>query len=178
MEQNKARWLRMWNQYKYFVIVLLAGVLLMLCSFPETEQKDEQRNETGAQEFDLDAFQEELCSSLSDIDGVGRVQVMLSLESGEESVYASDISQSSQSSGEDAASENYQSTMSILSDGSYGEQPVLIKNKLPTFRGAVVICDGADDSVVQLKITEAVSSLCGISSDRISISKMSEQEGY
>lgn len=178
MEQKKAQWIRCWNKYKYFVIVLSVGIVLMLCTFPESSQTTEEQTGHSTQEFDLAEFQEELCSSLSAIDGVGRVQVMLSLESGEESVYASDVSESSQSSGENSASENYQSTMSILSDGSYGEQPVLVKSNFPTFRGAVVICDGADDSVVQLKITEAVSSLCGISSDRISISKMSEQEGY
>jgi stage III sporulation protein AG len=173
MEQAKKQWQVYWNKYKYFLLVLIIGMCLMLFSLPEhTEQQEE--TETTASEFDMDSFKEELCSILSAIDGVGRVEVMLSLESGEEAVYASDISQSNQNSGEDTSSENYQSTMSILSDGSYGEQPILIKSNFPTFRGAVVICDGADDSLVQLKITETVSSLCGISSDRISISKMSQ----
>ncbi|MDO5548037.1 MAG: hypothetical protein Q4F79_06060 [Eubacteriales bacterium] len=174
MEQKKKQWMSYWNKYKYFLLVLAIGLCLMLFTWPEQTKQTEETETTSEMEFDMDSFKEELCSSLSAIEGVGRVEVMLSLESGEEAVYASDVSQSSQNSGEDTSSENYQSTMSILSDGSYGEQPVLIKNNFPTFRGAVVICDGADDSVVQLKITEAVSSLCGISSDRISISKMSQ----
>ena len=90
-------------------------------------------------------------------------------------MYASDVNKSSQTSSDGSStSESYQSAMSILSDGSYGESPVLIKSNYPTFRGAVVLCDGADSSAVRLEITQAVSALCDISSDRISISKMSQ----
>lgn len=154
--------------------MILAGVLLMLVTLPQGSKETEQAEEETTQQFDLEAFEQQICSSLSAIDGVGRIEVMLSLETGEESVYASDVTQSSQSSGENASSENYQSTMSILSDGSYGERPVLVTSNYPTFRGAVIICDGADDSRVQLELTEAMSSLCGISSDHISVLKMSQ----
>ncbi len=154
--------------------MILAGVLLMLVTLPQGSKETEQAEEETTQQFDLEAFEQQICSSLSAIDGVGRIEVMLSLETGEESVYASDVTQSSQSSGENASSENYQSTMSILSDGSYGERPVLVTSNYPTFRGAVIICDGADDSRVQLELTEAMSSLCGISSDRVSVLKMSQ----
>lgn len=156
------------------MIVILAGVLLMLVTLPQSSKETEETAEETTQQFDLEAFEQQICSSLSAIDGVGRIEVMLSLETGEESVYASDVTQSSQSSGENASSENYQSTMSILSDGSYGERPVLVTSNYPTFRGAVIICDGADDSRVQLELTEAMSSLCGISSDRVSVLKMSQ----
>ena len=154
--------------------MILAGVLLMLVTLPQGSKETEQAEEETTQQFDLEAFEQQICSSLSAIDGVGRIEVMLSLETGEESVYASDVTQSSQSSGENASSENYQSTMSILSDGGYGERPVLVTSNYPTFRGAVIICDGADDSRVQLELTEAMSSLCGISSDRVSVLKMSQ----
>ena len=156
------------------MIVILAGVLLMAVTLPQDGKETEETAEETTQQFDLEAFEQQICSSLSAIDGVGRIEVMLSLETGEESVYASDVTQSSQSSGENASSENYQSTMSILSDGSYGERPVLVTSNYPTFRGAVIICDGADDSRVQLELTEAMSSLCGISSDHISVLKMSQ----
>ncbi len=162
-----------WKKYRYFFIVILAGIVLMLFTLPSGEEKAQEK--PAAEEgFNLEEFEEQICSSLSAIEGVGRIEVMLSLETSEESVYASDVSQSSQSSGENSSSENYQSTMSILSDGSYGETPVLVTSNYPTFRGAVVICDGADSSTVRLELTEALSSLCGISSDHISVLKMSQ----
>ena len=166
--------IRLWEKYKYFIAVILLGVFLLASShMPKKENKPPQTMETSC--FDMKAFQNDIAESLSKIEGAGRVEVLISLEAGEESVYASDINRSSQTG--DHSSESYQSTMSILSDGSYGEDPVLIKNKYPTFRGAVVLCDGADNDHVRLQITQAISVLCGISSDHISISKMSQQEG-
>ena len=168
--------IRLWEKYKYFIAVILIGVVLLASSgLPEKESEQTETGSESVQEFDLAAFQQAIAESLSKIDGAGRVEVLLSLESGEESVYASDVNKSSQTSSDGSStSESYQSAMSILSDGSYGESPVLIKSNYPTFRGAVVLCDGADSSAVRLEITQAVSELCGISSDRISISKMSQ----
>ncbi|MGM9616955.1 hypothetical protein [Butyricicoccus sp.] len=172
--QNRMSFL--WARYKYFLAVIAVGVLLLLSAkVPASEPAKEEGTQTEAA-FDLKTFQQSVADSLAQIEGAGRVEVLLSLEAGEESVYASDVSQSSQSTGgsSDSTSETYQSTMSILSDGSYGETPVLIKSKYPTFRGAVILCEGADSDTVRLQIVQAVSALCGISSDHISISKLKQ----
>ncbi len=172
--QNRMSFL--WARYKYFLAVIAVGVLLLLSAkVPASEPAKEEGTQTEAA-FDLQTFQQSVADSLAQIEGAGRVEVLLSLEAGEESVYASDVSQSSQSTGgsSDSTSETYQSTMSILSDGSYGETPVLIKSKYPTFRGAVILCEGADSDTVRLQIVQAVSALCGISSDHISISKLKQ----
>ncbi|MDO4174442.1 MAG: hypothetical protein Q4D42_06725 [Eubacteriales bacterium] len=173
--QNKLAFL--WEKYKYFAAVIVVGILLLLSAkLPSQEQDTEETAVQSSSSFDLEAFQQTVAESLSKIDGAGRVEVLLSLESGEEAVYASDVSQSSQSTGgsTDSTSETYQSTMSILSDGSYGETPVLIKSNYPTFRGAVILCEGAQSDTVRLQIVQAVSALCGISSDHISISKLNQ----
>lgn len=172
--QNRMSFL--WARYKYFLAVIAVGVLLLLSAkVPASEPAKEEGTQTEAA-FDLQTFQQSVADSLAQIEGAGRVEVLLSLEASEESVYASDVSQSSQSTGgsSDSTSETYQSTMSILSDGSYGETPVLIKSKYPTFRGAVILCEGADSDTVRLQIVQAVSALCGISSDHISISKLKQ----
>ena len=176
MENWQNRMSFLWARYKYFLAVIAVGVLLLLSAkVPASEPAKEEGTQTEAA-FDLQTFQQSVADSLAQIEGAGRVEVLLSLEAGEESVYASDVSQSSQSTGgsSDSTSETYQSTMSILSDGSYGETPVLIKSKYPTFRGAVILCEGADSDTVRLQIVQAVSALCGISSDHISISKLKQ----
>lgn len=173
--QNRLTFL--WEKYKYFAAVIVVGILLLLSAkLPGQKQDTEDTAVQDSAGFDLDTFQQTVADSLSKIDGAGRVEVLLSLESGEEAVYASDVSQSSQSTGgsTDSTSQTYQSTMSILSDGSYGETPVLIKSNYPTFRGAVILCEGADSDAVRLQIVQAVSALCGISSDHISISKLNQ----
>ena len=53
-----------------------------------------------------------------------------------------------------------------------GETPVTVKRVLPVFRGAVVLCDGADDASVRLSVTQAVSTVCGIGADKVTVLKM------
>ena len=170
--QNRMSFL--WARYKYFLAVIAVGVLLLLsATVPAREPAKEEGTQTEAA-FDLQTFQQSVADSLAQIEGAGRVEVLLSLEAGVESGYDSAVIQSSQSArgSSDSTSETDQSTMSILSDGSYGETPVLIKSKYPTFRGAVILCEGADSDTVRLQIVQAVSALCGISSDHISIAKL------
>ena len=93
--------------------------------------------------------------------------LMLSLDQTEESVYAVNTRQTS---GSDSRSR--ESDVSVVSNGSCGETPVTVKRVLPVFRGAVVLCDGADDASVRLSVTQAVSTVCGIGADKVTVLKM------
>ena len=46
------------------------------------------------------------------------------------------------------------------------------KTLYPVYQGAVVVCEGAERAAVRLAIVEAVSSLTGLGSDKISVIKM------
>ena len=59
-----------------------------------------------------------------------------------------------------------------MTDGQRG-QTGLVRQVLPaTYRGAVVVCQGADDPRIRLAIVEAVSMATGLGADRISVLKM------
>ena len=172
-----------WNRYVYVFLFVGIGAILMvggrlLPAQPETEAASAAQ-ETEA--FDLAAFQKTVQEKLSMIDGAGRVEVLLSLKSGTESVYASDVRQDDQESGNGtentSGSSTYESSLSVVSSSGYGQTPVLLKTVYPEFRGAVVICDGADNAEVCYTISQAIHSLCGISFDNISITKMQKDEG-
>ena len=158
-------------KYRAVLIVLLAGVLL-LASGGRGTKEETVSPDVSAQpsSFDLTAFEQTLCDKLAAVDGVGRVELMLSLEQSGEAVYAVNTFQTT---GMDS-SESFESDLTVLSDGSYGEKPVTVKNLLPTFRGAVVLCDGADDAQVRLAVTQAVSTVCGIGADKVTVLKMSD----
>lgn len=159
------------QKYRYVVIILLAGLLLMLVGTPRDAPDVDVQKRTDTQQvqgFDTAAFQEDLSDKLSLINGAGQVSLLLSMEDTEEVIYASNTKQTS--TGENNVS--YENTLSVLSDGSYGEQPVRVKSVFPNFRGAVVLCEGADDINVRLAITEAVATACGLSTDKITVLKM------
>ncbi|MBS5164714.1 MAG: hypothetical protein KHY77_03000 [Butyricicoccus pullicaecorum] len=160
-------------RYKYALIILLVGILLLYAGggARDKPEQSEPRMEGTEQAFALDSFEMRLEKKLSQIAGIGRVTLMLSLEESGQSVYASNIRQTD--NGQQNGS--YESTLSTVSDGSYGEQPVRIKETCPTFRGAVVLCDGAQDSRVRLAVTEAIRAVCGLRTDRISVIQMEQQ---
>jgi len=152
------------RRYSAVWAVLLVGVLL-LASGNGCEQKPEEQSEIKAG-FDLASFETQLSEKLSAIEGVGRVSLMLSLNETEESVYAVNVRQST------GNAQSYESNLAILSDTNYGETPVTVKNVLPSFRGAVVLCDGADKVDVRLAVIHAVSTVCGIGSNKVTVLKM------
>src|SRR5699024_9849349 len=82
------------RRYRALLVVLLAGILLLASGgiFAGGRAQDAAETDTapaaGEQGFSLSAFEEELNEKLAAIEGVGRVELMLSLEQTEEAVYA------------------------------------------------------------------------------------------
>lgn len=70
------------NKYRFAVLVALAGVVLML--LPAGKQEIEAADTAGEEmSFSLEETERRMAEVLSAMDGVGRVQVMLTLHSGE-----------------------------------------------------------------------------------------------
>ena len=92
MRAGLGRLLPRLSQYKYAIIVLLVGILLLYAG-GGARDRPEQTEPSGTEQagFDLDSFEQELTDKLSRIAGIGRVELMLSLEQTGESVYASNI---------------------------------------------------------------------------------------
>ena len=101
---------------------------------------------------------------LGRIQGVGRVDVMLTLQSGSELVLAEDASL--RYSGSTEAPTDYQRTSEpVVADGSV----VVRQERYPQYRGALVVCDGGGSDGVRLRVMEAVAALTGLGSDRIAV---------
>ena len=152
------------NKYRFAVLVALAGVVLML--LPAGKQEIEAADTAGEEmSFSLEATERRMAEVLSAMDGVGRVQVMLTLRSGETLSLAEDSS-ATRGSGGDVRQD---SQVLTVNRGS-GKQEVVVTRRLyPTYQGAGVVCQGAGDSRVRLRVLETVSVLTGLSSDKISV---------
>lgn len=148
------------EKYKYFIIILLIGLVFIINPVDNTEEITIESTESI---FDLDKFKEELRYTISQIDGVGETEILLSIASTEEVIYASDTSKSS--------SDNYDESTVILSN-SNSDEALVIKKIYPEFKGVAVVCEGGDSPQIKLEIMQLIMSVCDISSDKISISKM------
>jgi len=154
--------LRQLRRFQYPLLILLVGIGLML--LPAGTKKQEEVN-TTPQAAVSDKLEERLETVLKEVDGAGAVRVLLTLESGAVSFYQENVQTSGAENGETR-------TETVLLSDNGAETPILVKTIYPTYQGAVVVCEGADKATVRLNIIRAVSSLTGLSSDKITVIKM------
>ncbi len=154
------------KKYKYVVLVLLIGlVLLMIPSAQEkTPAKEEVKTDDSAY---VAQVENSLCNMLAKINGAGRVEVMLTMEYGSRTEYQTDTQISN-----DAERSSQERKTVILSEGSAYDKAAVSAMRYPQFQGALVICEGADNPAVKLDILNAVSALTGLGTDRITVVKM------
>ena len=145
-------------------LLILAGLLgLGLIFLSDSAGRASGAAQEPTASAQIEAYEAQMERRLTELiermDGAGQAQVMVTFEATGETVYALDerISQDGSTQSEH-----------VLAGG----QPVTREMLLPTVQGVAVLCQGGDDVVVQARVTEAVSVLLGITTNRISVAKM------
>lgn len=158
--------------------VLGAVGILLICLSEWIALPSEKDGKTAKTEPVQTGFcestEEKLEKIIAQMQGAGRVQVMLTLESSDEKIYAADEKTDTKTSGDSeqkSTDEKY-----VLIDGKTGDDGILLKTNAPKVKGVIVVCDGGDDPTVAKQITTAVSAALGIGSNRISVIKMKQTE--
>lgn len=153
-----------WDKYKFAILTAALGAALMM--FP-TGRGGANPAAPAPPAPDL---QQELQTALAQIEGVGRVWVALSEESDGTRILAQNRKASFR--GDSAApSEFSESVETILADEGSGEAVVVTRTEFPTYRGALVVCEGGDRPAVRLAVTEAVTALTGLPASRVAVAK-------
>ena len=152
------------KKYRYVVLVLLAGLFLMALPEGDEEKTETVQEQTAETEKSL---QDSLAEILSQIDGAGKEKVLLTEAAGEETLYQTDedITQSENSS--DIRRETI-----IITNSQRDEAGLVQQVNPPVYQGAIIVCQGAGSASVRLAIVKAVSSVTGLTSDRITVLKM------
>ena len=151
---------KLWDRYKYMLLIVLAGLLLLMLPSGRSEKKATHEGARMEFGFDVEAMEHKLAHTLSQIQGAGEVSVLLTLRESERQVLAQDV----------RTSERDQNTTAVIvSQGSGMEQPVRIQSLYPRYQGALVVCDGGGDPSVRLELLAAVRALTGLSTEKISI---------
>ena len=157
MESGKQQFIAFVKKYQYIFLVVLAGVFLMLLP----ENAEEPQMEIAPEVSDHPDLEEELSLILSHISGVGKAEVLLTEASGSDTIYQMDEGQ------------NQSSLDTVIVTGENRIETGLVKQIIsPVYKGAVIVCQGADSASVRLSVLEAVKSVTGLSSDCITVLKM------
>ena len=151
------------GKYKYVILIVALGIFLMLIP---TEKKTEDMIATPIIPETQESIEENLEKILGQIRGVGKVQVMLTEQTGSETLYQSD---EERTDGEGSGRVRRETV--IVSGG--GVQSGLVRTVTPpTYLGAIVVCQGAGSSSVRLAVSNAVAAVTGLGMDRISVLEM------
>lgn len=153
------------GRYRYAVLVLAIGLILMaLPANKNNEQADVQESTVPAQTVDPS---QELAQILSQIQGVGKVQVLLTVKAGESTIYQTDEDITTSETGSSIRKETV-----IITDSDRDQQPLVVQTLPPQYLGAVIVCQGAENASVRLAVVEAVCKATGLGADKISVLKM------
>ena len=153
------------KKYKFPLIVLSFGLVLLLLS--PSAKVDEDFKSLSDVQVNILSVEDQLATILSSVKGAGKVQVMLSVGRGEETLYQTD---QDQSRNEDKTTSNIDTV--TVTDSGRNETGLIRQVNPPEYSGAVIVCQGADNPHVKLAIIDAVAKLTGLGTDKIAVLKM------
>lgn len=171
-------------------LLIVAGLVLLIASFDGKEehktqtQINTQNEEKQSEEQQLNTYIENmetrLTNVLSQVDGIGKVQVMITAKATQEKVVLKDAPYKKTTVKEEdstgATRESKETTSeegTILEkqqDGS--ESPYITKELQPEIKGVVVIAEGAAQKQIEAEINDAVVALFSVPSHKIKVMKM------
>lgn len=183
------------------VILLMAGIFLLLLSFPDlmsSEKKASKENvptgdnsvneslkstQTGDEaEIYVSDLEDRLKSTLAKVEGIGAVEVMITLKGSKEVVVLKDEPYTQESMNETDGEGGTRNSSSIdkkdstvLIDGGNGESvPYILKEIEPQVEGVVVIAQGGGNISVVTEIIEALQVLFDVPAHKVKVMKMNQ----
>ncbi len=181
------------------VMLLIAGILLLLTSFPNlfssknlqnekrTEEKNSQtvKNSSDSKTEDkietyTNDLEKRLKKFLSNVAGIGKVEVMVKVKGSKELVVLKDSPYTQESMNEvdreggNRVSSSIQQDESTVMVGNGGGEnlPYVIQELEPEVEGVAVIAEGGDNPEIILEIIDAVQVLFGVPAHKVKVMKM------
>lgn len=165
--KNRFDWMSRIPKKNQLVLVLLFGILLIVIAMPTKEKEKEEEQEVRVQttlsaESYCKKQEERLETLLREVEGAGKVRVMITFQNTGERVVEKDMERSDTKTGE----------TTVYQSASSGEEiPYVNKEITPRAEGVVVIAEGGGSAIVIKNITEAVQALFDIDTHKIKVIK-------
>jgi stage III sporulation protein AG len=178
------------------IILFLCGVLLILIgdissSFANKKTVDKKNAvevnnsaNNSVQNNDIsnsyeDTVKKELIDTLSVIDGVGKISVMIHFEGGAIEEVAKNYTDSSSKiqekdnqGGNRITTENNRSQNVLVINQDGATKPFVLRTYNPTVAGIVIVAEGADDAITRERLLIAVETVMALPKAKISIMPM------
>lgn len=169
----------------------LVGILLLVIALPTDQGRNQKKEvlEKGSGESvetvasDYNSYGRELERKLEqilgEIEGVGKVEVMITIQDDGERIVEKDITRGSQEVSEEDGtvkrntreSQYQEGTVFSQENGSQG-QPFVLKEVMPKIEGVLVVAEGGGNAKVVKNISDAVLALFSVEVHKIKVVKM------
>lgn len=160
---------------KKILLLLALGICLMVLSFPSSKKNNDQETEEETADS-TDAYvkkqEARLVKALKQVDGVGKVKVMITVKSSTEAVINKDTPYEESTSEDEKSVKEDEETILVEEDGK--KVPYVVKRLEPEVEGVVVVAQGGGNDIVNQNIVDAVSVLFHISSYKVKVLKMED----
>ena len=187
-----------WEQIRSFgkqrkkeqlLTAVLVVVILLLAFWPsaadheeqEKQQTEEVQTQVQAEETNADErknLEDDLKRILLQVDGVGEVDVAVTMESTGRKLVEKDVPLSESSVDETGngtnskkESKNSEEATVYLENADGTKAPYVIEETMPVVRGVLVVAQGADDPQVVAEIKEAAMALFHLEAHKIKVMK-------
>lgn len=150
-----------------------------------TEYYQEEGESSFSREREITySLEQRLEEILSDIDGVGKVKVMVTLASSGEKIIEKDapvnrsnIIENDSAGGNRTTNEMNTTETTIYITNAAGDKiPYVVKEISPEIAGVSVVARGGGNPLVEKNITEVIQALFGLETHKIKVVKMKQQE--
>lgn len=185
MDLEKVKEWLLKDKSRYLIIFLGAiGIVLIFTSnfskgkLKENKKIDKDFSMTDTYEYKKQ-LEENLKNIISEISGVGKAQVLVTLENSMQNVYAMEQKKNKEAVEDKNENERSKKQESnevetryiTIKDSDGTEKALSVMQIQPTVKGVVVICSGGDNIDVKNKVVETVKTALNITSKRVFVTK-------
>ncbi len=154
------------RKYKIPLILTPIALLLIAVSGGSTQNKEIKTTQIDVEKY-FHSIEKQLETGICQIQSVNACDVMITAASGEEYEYLENTERSFGVRGEEQ--ENAETREYILVDNGSGKNVVIRSKKYPKVKGVLVIYEGASDINIKKAITDAVSTVLGVQSNKVCV---------
>ncbi len=152
------------------VILGMVGIVLLCISSGPSDQIQSQATDEDFCQTYVEGMERKLGEIVCDIAGVKDCNIMITLKSGIEYIYATDESANTDvnENGGDKK-EQSEEKITIVADKQIGEKAVVVKERYPEINGVAIICDAKDSPALTLALKSAASTALGIDAGKVCV---------
>lgn len=155
------------------------GSTLAVANELKTDKEESTKMYSSVDDTYKVKMEDELTEILEQVNGVGKVKIIINFENGVERVPVfneenskSQTSETDTNGGQRNIGQENIGTTVVMENNDGNQQPFISKTNNPTITGILIVAEGADDRATELRIRQAAIKLFGLEDDNVEVYPM------